>query len=121
KRDGSPNALTYLVEPSLLQHEEMRRIIDTIDSGVEVRMLAENFPGYSEEEIYAEEIPDYWKLTGEMKELNSDSIVVFTAGYMAGMKGRRPETGMNINYIQIITDETVDAPIAAVRKGNEVD
>src|SRR5690606_11429226 len=50
-----------------------------------------------------------------------DSIVVFTAGYTAGMKGRRPETGMNINWIQIIPDEIVDAPIVAIRKGNEIE
>src|SRR5690606_17424081 len=92
KREGSSNALTYLVEPSLLQHEEMRRILDTIGSDVDVRLLAENLPAYSEEGIYEQQIPDYWQLTAEMEELNSDSIVVFTAGYIAGMKGKRPET-----------------------------
>lgn len=121
KRDGSSNALTYLVEPSLLHHEEMRRILDTLGSGVDVRLLAKDFPAYSEEEIYEQEIPDYWQLATEMDELNSDSIAVFTAGYIAGIKGKRTETGMNINWIQIIPDENVDAPIAAIWKGNEIE
>jgi len=122
KGENSRTALTYLIDPSLLQKHEMTRVFDTIDKNAEVRLLAEDFPEYSKGEIvYDPVIPDYWKLSSEMENINSDSIVVFTPGYVAGFKGIRPQTNSNINWIQIIPDESVDTAIAALRKGDEVE
>src|SRR5690606_3513415 len=122
KSEDSRTALTYLIDPSLLQKHEMTRVFDTIDKNAELRLLAEDFPEYSKGEIvYDPVIPDYWKLSSEMENINSDSIVVFTPGYVAGFKGIRPQTNSNINWIRIIPDESVDTAIAALRKGDEVE
>jgi hypothetical protein len=122
KSESSSAPLTYLVEPSLFQQEEMSRILDTIGPGAEVRLLATDFPSYSpDDEFNRDIIPDYWQLVREMHKLNSDSIVVFTAAYAAGFKGRRPYTDQNINWIQIVPDEIVNETIAAVRKGEDLE
>ncbi len=122
KSEGSPTPITYLVEPSLFQHEEISRIFDIIDPGTEIRILAEGFPEYSPgEEIGGEEIPNYWKLAGEMQELNTDSIVVFTAGYAAGLKGKRPEISENINWIFLNPEEPFSTPLLATQRGEELE
>src|SRR5690606_41468441 len=122
KSKVSGTALTYLIEPSLLQHDEIDRILDTIDSDAELRLLDINFPAYTPgEEGYSEDIPDYWKLAVKMEEMNSDSIVVLTAAYLKGFKGRRPQTPGHINWIQIIPDDVINAPVAAIRKGDEIE
>lgn len=122
KSKVSGTALTYLIEPSLLQHDEIDRILDTIDSDAELRLLDINFPAYTPgEEGYSEDIPDYWKLAVKMEEMNSDSIVVLTAAYLKGFKGRRPQTPGHINWIQIIPDDIINAPVAAIRKGDEIE
>lgn len=122
KNEGFRDKLTYLLEPSLLQHDEMFRILDTIDPAIKLRLLATNFPSFSAgDKVSHEDIPDYWQLTREMQQLNSDSIVVFTSAYFAGFKGRRPQANPNINMVQIIPDVNINSPIGALRKGNEIE
>lgn len=122
KSEDSRASLTYIVDPSLLEHKEMFRILDTLGPGVEVRILAPDFPEYTvNDEVAINEVPDYWQLSRKIHELNSDSIVVFTAGYAKGFKGRRPHTGNHINWIQVIPDENVNEPIQAILKGDDVE
>ena len=122
KTEASRTALTYLIEPTLLQKEITARVLDTLDPGVEVRLLANDFPLYSEDhKLNQKEIPDYWQLAREMDKINSDSIVVFISGYASGFKGRRPVTSQRINWVQIIPDEKFEEPVAALRKGDDVE
>lgn len=120
KGKGSRSSMIYLVETSLLQQEKIKRMMDTIEPDIQVKLLAPGFPEYSpDDEVIPENIPDYWLLTRQMNKLNSDSIVVFTSAYSQGLKGKRPLTDQNIKWIQIIPDESVEEPIAAIQKGNE--
>lgn len=122
KTEDSGSALTYLIEPSLLQEEGKARIPDSIYSGENIRLLAKDFPLYTVGEgIPGQEIPDYWQLAREMDNINADSIVVFISGYASGFKGKRPETGKHINWIQINPEERIEAPVAAVRKGDNIE
>ena len=63
---------------------------------------------------------DYWSLASEMDALKTDSIIVFTNGYAKGLKGARPETNHDINWIVLDSAQTVEKPLVAYQKEKNI-
>ncbi|MCM4158662.1 hypothetical protein FHG64_03430 [Antarcticibacterium flavum] len=121
KQKVDPVPVTYLVEPSLLSYEQVTSVLDTPNPNASVRLLEPGFAEY--EKGYLSEdplIPNYWQLSKEMEELETDSIVVFTNAFAAGFKGKRPELNRNINWIVLDPGEPMKEPVLAQRVGDEV-
>lgn len=114
--------ITYLVEPSLLNFEEVNELVDSLSADNSVRLLQQDFPVYEKENFSGADfsIPNYWQLASEMEALSTDSIVVFTNAFISGFKGRRPEVSENINWITFDPGEPESELLAAVRKGEAV-
>ncbi len=118
KTENSP--ITYLVEPSLLFENEVIKILDTIDPDL-VRLLQPGFPEYEKTKVEeASPNSNYWQLAGEMNNLRTDSIVVFTRAYLTGVKGKRPQTNKKINWIVLDPGNTRRSFISAKKNAAEV-
>ncbi len=118
KTEISP--VTYLVEPSLLLNKQVTNILDTIDPDA-VRLLQPGFPEYKNinlEDSLA--TPNYWQLAGDMDNLKTDSIVVFTRAYATGLKGKRPQIRKNINWIVLDPGDTQRTLVKARKNADEV-
>lgn len=119
KTENSP--ITYLVEPSLLFENEVVNILDTIDQDL-VKLLQPGFPEYEKTKVEeASPNPNYWQLAGEMNNLRTDSIVVFTRAYLTGVKGKRPQTNKKINWIVLDPGDTGRSVISAKKNAVGVD
>lgn len=122
--------LTYLVEPSLLQDEKMKAVLDTLKEGAGFRLLAPGFPEAEKDfqEVSSSEAtapassvpPNYWQLAVEMEALATDSIVVFTRGFAAGVKGQRPASGRGVNWIIVPSEQPEKEYVEAVRKKDSI-
>ena len=115
--------VVYLVEPSLTADINLKPILDSLTQENEVRLLEKHFPAYtiSENIVNDENVPDYWQLASEMDALNSDSIVVFTKGFLQGLKGMRPRTHNNIHWIQMdVATPAIEKPIWAYKDNERV-
>lgn len=113
--------ITYLVEPSLLFENEVVNILDTIDQDL-VKLLQPGFPEYEKTKVEeASPNPNYWQLAGEMNNLRTDSIVVFTRAYLTGVKGKRPQTNKKINWIVLDPGDTGRSVISAKKNAVGVD
>ncbi|MBZ9729389.1 BatA domain-containing protein [Salegentibacter sp. JZCK2] len=120
KTENSP--ITYLVESSLLSSSEVKTLTDSLDNTAEVRYLQAGFPEYQTEiPKIPSETPNYWQLAAEMQTLKTDSVVVFTNAFLSGIKGKRPGTGKNINWINLNSGETETNLVGAVKKGDSVE
>lgn len=119
KTENSP--ITYLVEPSLLFENEVVNILDTIDQDL-VKLLQPGFPEYEKTKVEeASPNPNYWQLAGEMNNLRTDSIVVFTRAYLTGVKGKRTQTNKKINWIVLDPGDTGRSVISAKKNAVGVD
>lgn len=123
KQESKNTALTYIVEPSLLENSAVKSMIETIDSDTQIRVLTPKFP---EIELYNfdDELkvsPNYWQLTQQMESLKTDSIVVFTKGLLSGIKGQRPTLNKPIKWI-VLEDEKVEnvAPVLAYKNDSKI-
>ncbi|MGY3793452.1 BatA domain-containing protein [uncultured Aquimarina sp.] len=110
--------VTYLFEPSLLKHDRVMNILDTIDEGESLRLLASTFPLLDKDELDVDQksIPNYWQLAKEMENLKTDSIVVFTSAFLSGLKGARPTIYKNINWISIDRKESYNYALKAIKE-----
>ena len=119
KSENSP--LTYLVETSLLDSSEVKTLTDSLNAQAEVRFLKTNFPEYNSEllESISSEPRNYWQLAREMQTLHTDSIVVFTKAFLSGIKGKRPEIGKHINWINLNPDQTKNHVVGVIKDKNE--
>ena len=122
KQEEIKESITYLIEPSLLKYEEVIKIIDTLDKEKSIRLLQKDFPEFDKENLtdYTEQRPNYWQLAKELKNLRSDSIVVFTNAFLSGIKGKRPTVQNNINWVFLDPGDAQKAPFSATKKGDEV-
>lgn len=114
-------ALTYIVEPYLLQNKEFRTILDTIAKEIPIRLLQNGFPAIDLEAKQKSklEIPNYWQLAKAMQSLPSDSIVVFTNAYQAGFKGIRPLITKPIEWITISPEDKTSQHLLEANRFNE--
>jgi len=123
KTEGENVTLTYIVEPSLLNFEEVYTMIDTLaESGAVVKLLESGFPEFEHNLPYtSSEIPNYWQLASEMQEMETDSVVVFTNAFQTGFKGKRPQASKNINWVLLDPGTTSENFVYATHSGNTVE
>lgn len=114
--------ITYIVEPSLLQYEEVKSILDTIQAEESVRLLQSGFPEYQNDPLHkiATMTPKYWQLAKEMEALETDSIVVFTNAFASGIKGKRPQVHKNISWVILDPGKPIKNILSAVKKENTI-
>ena len=119
----SKNApFTYLVEPSLLAHEEVQAILDTIPAQVPVKLLDKGFPDIEYAGLNPHfSAPNYWQLLAEIENLPADSLVVFTSAFFSGIKGKRPRIHKNINWILLDPAKTTRELVHATAKEDMVE
>ena len=112
-------SVNYLVEPSLLNDDRLSSFLDTI-SEEKVRLLTKDFPYAKDFKSYEyPKVPKYWQLAQEIQKINADSIVVFSKGYLKGVKGRRPSIRANTKWIVLASEDVLETPIAAKQKQND--
>ena len=123
KRDFENTKLTYLVEPSLIKNKTIATLVDTVKTEASFRLLQKGFPEFNLDDIpsLSETVPNYWQLAQEMDELHSDSIIVFTNGFLKGLKGKRPEINSNVDWIVLDKGEASEKIIKATKKDEEVE
>ncbi|MGY5847247.1 BatA domain-containing protein [Salegentibacter sp. HM20] len=115
--------IAYLVEDSLLKVPEIRALTDSLSNTAEVRLLQKDFPDISnfKEEDSGFITPNYWQLAREMENFPADSLVVFSAGHLAGVKGRRPEISKKINWIILGQAYAETQLIGAIQRGDSIE
>ena len=114
--------LTYIIEPELARNENfMARFID-LQADQDIRLLQSGLPENDIEYANSQDFrsADYWSLASEMNALKTDSIIVFTHGYAKGLKGARPETNHDINWIVLDSAQTVEKPLLAYQKEKNI-
>ncbi|PKV51946.1 putative membrane protein (TIGR02226 family) [Aquimarina sp. MAR_2010_214] len=123
KRKITKVPVTYIVEPSLVQYEEVSAILDTIGTEVPIRLLQSGFPEYQNDPLPKTSTitPKYWQLAKEMETLETDSIVVFTNAFTSGIKGKRPRVHKNISWIILDPGKPIKNILSAVKKENTIE
>ena len=115
--------VTYLLEPSLATNKELLRFLDSTSQEKEVRLLQKNFPVVTDFQHIDKttEIPDYWQLASEMDALRTDSVVIFTKGLQLGLKGMRPLTKKNINWVVIDSNTVLEKRLLAYSDTKDIE
>lgn len=101
KSSARNQPLAYVVEPSLLGRASLDAFLDSVASEHPVYLLRKGLPEW-EGELAAPPgnlPPNYWQLVPELDALRADSIVVFTAAYMQGLRSRRPAASRPIHWM----------------------
>ncbi len=109
----SNTPLTFLIEPSLATHDMLKSLRDKIPDGAELKLLSDGFPEIEEGTDINMGKPNYWQLMQDMEKIPTDSIVIFAKGLIESVKGMRPKTTINSNWIFVDDLASVDKPIAA--------
>ncbi len=117
------NPITYLVEPSLANNENVIKIIDAINSDAPVRLLQKGFPELSSDvsdpsKFY---VPNYWQLAKDMEMISSDSIIVITSAFSSGLKGKRPQVNKSISWIILDPGDSNELLIEATQQAENVE
>ncbi|WP_074409186.1 BatA domain-containing protein [Aquimarina megaterium] len=122
KRKVTTVPITYIIEPSLLEYEEVNTILDTIETEAPIRLLQPGFPEYQNDPTY--EIPTvtpgYWQLAREMETLETDSIVVVTNAFVSGIKGKRPQLHKNISWVILDPEKPTKNILSATKKEDAI-
>ncbi|MCB0463133.1 MAG: BatA domain-containing protein [Flavobacteriaceae bacterium] len=117
-------AITYIIEPSLLDNDKSENILNSIEGSKDVRLLTSGFP-YLEDidlENISKKTPNYWQLAKEMQNIDSDSIVVYTKALASGFKGMRPSINKTMEWIIFDTEAlTENLPIKARKVDDNVE
>ncbi len=124
EKKTSQAPITYIVESSLIQHELMKEILDSISDLYAIRVLQIGFPLIEDFNVENEkelQTPPYWQLAQEMKVLQTDSIVVFTKGRLQGIQGTRPEVQKKMSWIIVPTDTRTKHLIKFEQKEKGID
>ncbi|UII25936.1 BatA domain-containing protein [Fulvivirga maritima] len=106
---SSDKQLAYLFEEELLADKSIKTIADSLSQTNEVRFFKEGFPQY-EGKFNREkhEVPDYWQLISDFNSVQPDSLVVFTAARLQGLKGKRiEETSKSTHWIQVNKGQSI--------------
>lgn len=122
-RENTNTPITYIVEPSLLDNQEIASMIDSLQSQSSVRLLRYEFPELSEDAVdnKVHEVPNYWQLAKDMEKLRTDSIVVFTNAFATGLKGMRPIVKKNIDWIVLDSGDSGVGEIEASLKNDKIE
>ncbi|WP_318345583.1 BatA domain-containing protein [Flagellimonas baculiformis] len=112
--------VTYIVEPSLVGHHTLDKVLDSLNETSEVLLLKNGFPEWEMDmENPGAETPNYWQLAQKMDSLPSDSIVIFAHTRVQGFKSARPSTHKKINWVIMEPENLEETPLIAL--GNDQD
>ncbi|MEH6658562.1 BatA domain-containing protein [Leeuwenhoekiella marinoflava] len=101
--------LVYLVEPDLIKISSFKSVFDSLTENREVKLLQKDFATYNPEDSLAKiGVVNYWQLVQDFKQLDADSIVVYSQSLVKGLKGKRPEINENVNWITIDSSSTFE-------------
>ena len=122
KKNIQDSPITYLVEPSLLGDSQMLAMLDTRPDN-SIRLLQPQFPKWDGDALDTNdfEVPKYWQLAQEAADMNTDSIVVFTSAFQRGLKGMRPETKANLQWVVFDGGKTKEGSIEAILNADEIE
>ena len=114
--NNTKQKLAYVVEPSLLDRPEVKKIMDSLALDFPVYVLD---PGFSTWEgdndaINTSKTPDYWQLVQQMDSLPLDSLVIFTKASVQGFKSMRPSTQKKLHWVVMESDSMQNTPIGAI-------
>ncbi|WP_299323616.1 BatA domain-containing protein [uncultured Maribacter sp.] len=114
--------LTYVIEPELARNENFMARFTDVQADQEIRLLQSGLPKNDIEldKLEDSRSVDHWSLASEMDALETDSIIVFTNGYAKELKGARPETIHDINWIVLDSAQTVEKPLLAYQKEKNI-
>lgn len=120
-RKQDKTALIYLVEPSLLDQARVTKLLDSLE-GKQIRLLETGFPLYEKETLLGkqEKKISYWQLAQQMQQLRTDSIVVFTKGLTANLRGMRPTINKKIKWITFEDEETPKTTVKAQKISDSI-
>lgn len=114
-------AINYVIEPSLLNEDRMSSMLDTIPKE-SVRILENGFPSWDEyEDKEFPKSPFYWQLAQQIHSIASDSIVVFSKGFMKGVKGKRPTIKANTRWITFEQNTAAQKTLEVTHKESYVE
>ncbi len=121
KRASEFPDLVYLIEPALLKNTEIRAMLDSLPEG-SIHLLEPEFPAWERNNPLqnTEDVPNYWQLGQEMKNLQADSIVVFTRALFRGVHGKRPTTTANTNWVIMNPEIVQNQMILAEKRGDSI-
>ncbi|EAR17125.1 BatA domain-containing protein [Robiginitalea biformata] len=107
--------LAYVVEPSLLNRGSLNAFLDSAASDHPVYLLRKGLTEWGEPHTVpsGNPPPNYWQLVPELDSLGADSIVVFTAAYVQGLRSRRPESSGPIHWVVLDGEPARDTPVLA--------
>lgn len=124
KQNSKNSALTYLIEPSLLESKPIQSMIDSLASNTEVRVFTNKFPEldrFDFEENNTLKI-NYWQLAQQVDNLQTDSVVAFTSGKNINLKGKRPNINKPIKWIVFEEEiESKSKPLIAFKRASKID
>lgn len=107
-------SLVYLVEPALLQDDFFDSFLGKLSEDAEIRLFAKGFKALTEtESLPTDTPPNYWQLVSDLEEIKADSIVIITRGLVSGLKGARPQTSVNTDWVIFDNEITRDEVLAA--------
>ncbi len=108
-----PSRISYVVAPSLITDDAFKTILDTLPSE-DTRLLADGFPLLKDHEKTAiTTVPKYWQLAQKMHAIPSDSIVVFSKGYLSGIHGKRPAIRANTKWVNLEMNAKIEKVLGA--------
>lgn len=112
--------ITYIVEPSLVGHRTLDKVLDSLNETSAVLLLKNGFPEWEMDmENPGAETPNYWQLVQKMDSLPSDSIVVFSHARVQGFRSARPSTHKKINWMVMEPENLGETPLVALGNGEE--
>ena len=114
--------LTYIIEPEFAKNEKFMARFTDLQADQEIRLLQSGLPINDNEYANSDDFnsADYWSLASEMDALQTDSIIVFTNGYAKGLKGAKPETNHDINWIVFDSTQTIEKPLLAYQTDKNI-
>ncbi|WP_127019454.1 BatA domain-containing protein [Flagellimonas beolgyonensis] len=114
--------LAYVVEPSLLERTEVKKVMDSLALDFPVYVLQPGFSAWEgdADAINTSETPDYWQLVQQMDSLPSDSLVIFTKTSVQGFKSKRPSTQKKLHWVVMASDSVQNTPIGAIEHADGI-
>lgn len=114
--------VTYVVEPSLVGHHTLDKVLDSLSETSAVLLLKNGFPEWEMDmENQGTGTPNYWQLAQKMDSLPSDSIVVFSHARVQGFRSVRPTTHKKINWVVMEPENLGETPLMALENGQETE